>query len=67
MLRAHVLCRPPMTSLRRGKSIEEYEEEVQEPKEENMKEDPQPTDHTTHALASHANPQAAKVEESFKQ
>ncbi|RRT47531.1 hypothetical protein B296_00021608 [Ensete ventricosum] len=49
------------------KSIKEYEEEVQEPEEENMKEDSQPTDCTTHALAGHANPQATKVEESFKQ
>ncbi|RZS04814.1 hypothetical protein BHM03_00035206 [Ensete ventricosum] len=49
------------------KSIEESEEEVQEPEEENTNEDPRPTDCTTHALASHANPQAAKVEESFKQ
>ncbi|RRT39975.1 hypothetical protein B296_00022230 [Ensete ventricosum] len=48
------------------KSIEEFEEEVQEPEEENTKEDPQPTDCTTHALASHVNLQAAKVEESFK-
>ncbi|RRT56001.1 hypothetical protein B296_00025501 [Ensete ventricosum] len=48
------------------KSIEESEEEVQEPKE-NTNEDSWPTDCTTHALASHANPQAAKVEESFKQ
>ncbi|RRT40910.1 hypothetical protein B296_00035471 [Ensete ventricosum] len=29
--------------------------------------DPQPADCTTHALAGYANPQAAKVEESFKQ
>ncbi|RWV94837.1 hypothetical protein GW17_00042589 [Ensete ventricosum] len=49
------------------KSIKEYEEEVQEPEEENMKEDPQPTNCMTQAIAGHANPQVAKVEESFKQ
>ncbi|RZS23424.1 hypothetical protein BHM03_00056357 [Ensete ventricosum] len=49
------------------KSIEESEEEVQEPEEENTKEDPQSIDCTIHALAGHVNPQAAKVEQSFKQ
>ncbi|RRT36074.1 hypothetical protein B296_00040219 [Ensete ventricosum] len=49
------------------KSIKESEEEFQEPEEENTKEDPQSDDCMTHALASHANPQAAKIEESFKQ
>ncbi|RWW03889.1 hypothetical protein GW17_00032921 [Ensete ventricosum] len=49
------------------KSIKEYEEEVQEPEEENTKEDLQPADCTTHTLADHANLQAAKVEESYKQ
>ncbi|RWW65965.1 hypothetical protein BHE74_00026683 [Ensete ventricosum] len=49
------------------KSIKESEEEVQEPEEENMKEDPQLADCITHALADHANPQAAKVEEFLKQ
>ncbi|RRT31633.1 hypothetical protein B296_00059261, partial [Ensete ventricosum] len=49
------------------KSIKEYKEEVQEPEEENTKEDPQPADCTTHALVGHTNPQAIKVEESFKQ
>ncbi|RWW44749.1 hypothetical protein BHE74_00049469 [Ensete ventricosum] len=49
------------------KSIEESEEEVQEPEEENTKEDLHSANCTTHALAGHANPQAAKVEESPKQ
>ncbi|RWW14524.1 hypothetical protein GW17_00021696 [Ensete ventricosum] len=49
------------------KPIEESEEEVQEPEEENMKEDLQPADCMTYALASHANPQAEKVKESLKQ
>ncbi|RZR97880.1 hypothetical protein BHM03_00027137 [Ensete ventricosum] len=49
------------------KSIKEYEEEVQEREEENTKEDLQPADCTTHALAGHADLQVAKVEESFKQ
>ncbi|RWV96760.1 hypothetical protein BHE74_00033125 [Ensete ventricosum] len=48
------------------KSIKEYEEEVQEPKEEKMKKNPQSADCMTHALAGHANSQVAKVEESFK-
>ncbi|RWV81270.1 hypothetical protein BHE74_00016972 [Ensete ventricosum] len=47
--------------------IEDPEEEDLEPKKENMKEDPQPVDYTTHTLADHANPQAIKVEESLKQ
>ncbi|RZR89280.1 hypothetical protein BHM03_00016979 [Ensete ventricosum] len=48
------------------KYIEESEEEVQEPEEENMKEEPQPADCMTHALAGHTNSQVAKVEESLK-
>ncbi|RWW42885.1 hypothetical protein BHE74_00051506 [Ensete ventricosum] len=49
------------------KSIEESEEDVQEPEEENTQEDLQSINSMTHALADHANPQAAKVEESLKQ
>ncbi|RRT50874.1 hypothetical protein B296_00015900 [Ensete ventricosum] len=49
------------------KSIEESEEEIQEPEEENTKEDPQLAYCTTHALVGHVNPQVAKVEETFKQ
>ncbi|RZR77843.1 hypothetical protein BHM03_00003044 [Ensete ventricosum] len=50
------------------KPIEEskYEEEDLE-HEENMKEDPQPADCITHALASYANPQTMKVEGFHKQ
>ncbi|RWW65777.1 hypothetical protein BHE74_00026897 [Ensete ventricosum] len=47
--------------------IEESEEDDLEPKEENMKEDPQLVDCMTHTLADHANPQAMKVKESLKQ
>ncbi|RRT40758.1 hypothetical protein B296_00047584 [Ensete ventricosum] len=47
--------------------IEESEEDDLEPKEENMKEDPQSVDCMTHNLADHANSQAMKVEESLKQ
>ncbi|RZR93465.1 hypothetical protein BHM03_00021972 [Ensete ventricosum] len=48
------------------KPIEESKQEVQETKEENIKEEPQPANCTTHALAGHTYPQAAKVEESLK-
>ncbi|RWW36135.1 hypothetical protein BHE74_00058862 [Ensete ventricosum] len=46
--------------------IQESEEEDLEHKE-NTKEDPQPTNCTTHALVDHANPQAMEVKESLKQ
>ncbi|RRT68051.1 hypothetical protein B296_00011546 [Ensete ventricosum] len=47
--------------------IKESEEEDLEPEEENMKEDPQPADCTTHSLAGYTNPQMIKVEGSLKQ
>ncbi|RRT77020.1 hypothetical protein B296_00011710 [Ensete ventricosum] len=56
----------PNPSLQKGeashdRTIEESEKEDLKPEEENMKEDPQLADCTTHALADYANPQTMKV------